>query len=159
MLLYKTSRLALQLIQVLPRLLQDLLLHLSRRFLLFDKLQVFFPLRSGALALLAKPPEFHARNGQALSGARVLLGELAIFMIERQSLALLRLQQPAQPLLFFRTPRDLAIQTLQQRGGLGNGSLPGLNLRGQFPQFALERQRTAAFFLPPADRVTVIADA
>src|SRR5438105_2568933 len=158
-LLDKARRLALQLIQIFPRLFENLFLHLAGCFLLFDKLEVLLTLRTGALALLAQAPEFHPRNGQALPGPCIFLRELAVFMIESESLALLRLQQTAQPLLLLRALRDLAIELLKQRRRFGHRGQSGLYLRSQLPKFALESQGPAALLLPSAHRITVIADA
>ena len=54
---------------------------------------------------------------------------------------------------------DLAVELRKQCGGLFHGLVLHLYFAGQFAQFTLESQRSAAGFLAAADRMAMVADA
>src|SRR5262249_44788083 len=90
-LLTRAMQAGLYALEFAPRGFQRLLLFEALLLLPGHQQMILLTLSAGALVFLSQPLQLQTRHGQPRTGARVLLGQLALFVIERQRILLLRL--------------------------------------------------------------------
>src|SRR5579884_1293254 len=145
-------RVRLQLQQLSAQSFERLLFVEASLFLLADQTLALLPLLPGSLILTREPLELKPRGGEPRSGSRELLGQLPLFVIERERVFLLDLLLMANALQFLRQSRGAALQLFDLRRSCVGFALPFFDRDAQLAQFALERQRPPARLLAARNR-------